>query len=69
MHLSQVANKRFAYSGAKGFNDASLKDVSKRDPVKETKEGVEGSLDQAGLVGLLQDFTAKLENLRELSAH
>lgn len=52
-----------------GFNKRGLEDITERDPVAEAQQGFEGGLDKAGLVGRVENFLAKLENLRELGAH
>lgn len=58
-----------AYSCAQVLDDGGLKNVAEGDPVEEAEKSVESGLDQRDLVGFLQDFTAELENLRELMAH
>lgn len=45
-----------------GVDNGRLENITKRDPVKESKKGLEGGLDQTFLGGAIQDFIAKLED-------
>ena len=60
---------RWQKTGAKRLNERRLENVAEGDPVAETKQGLEGSLDQAGLISSLENLLAEAENLGKLGTH
>lgn len=52
-----------------GINNGSLEDVAQGNPVQEAQQGLEGRLDETGLVGGIEDFGAQLEDGGEFLGH
>lgn len=51
------------------MNYGCVEDVSQGNPVEETQQGFQRRLDQARLVGAIQDLDTELEDGGEFGAH
>lgn len=66
-YISELGHLQKSFS--KSIDNGRLEDIAKRNPVKESKKGLEGSLDQTFLSGAIQYFVAKLEDGWKLCTH
>jgi hypothetical protein len=65
--VSEVGN--IQESGQESINDGCFEDITQWDPIQEAEQGLEGRLDEAGLVGGVENFGAQLEDGGKLLGH